>query len=623
MEINDNLFQQFISCPLKLYHSQNKKAATFKDLPLKHRNKLLLRDTVAVQFKNRKFTSDNTDQALIETAKWLEDDQVAICGAVIKSGKFITRVPILLKEGNRFTIIQIHGKLRKRSQAETISSVTKSRTTALYLMKAAYRTEILRREFPDAVYSASFYFPERGFRATSDLLLHKARSARHSVPDPELAENCMRLFAKVTATGGVEDVTASIPENIAYKGVSGKPLVDLLELISTKDWSCGNSLNVNIHQGCKLCTFRKNQTSGEGGCWDEFFVESDIMRPERHVFELIGHGNEADSDNGFHYQEEVPYSDQFTSFEVIKKYGGQVITIQQRRILQLLKAKSDPVPELWAKPMLKELSELIFPLHFIDFEAATYALPMQRGNGPYTPVYFQFSCHTLYESGELKHHEWLDDIMNRAHPHLYFIEALSGISDIYTGTVVQYSPFESQGVRLLLAEMKRNSMLYKQQVDKLTGFIEGENGLRSRFYDISRLVRDAYYNSNMEGSLGLKQVLKSILKWSQKNTSGSEKKALIYDREIDLYQNLDDSALKGPDPYKSVQGEGMAINDGEAAMNVYISLKSGLLSVSEKAEMPVKLKRYCALDSYSLVIIYMHLKMLMEQIDGDKDVVFL
>jgi hypothetical protein len=623
MEINDNLFQQFISCPLKLYHSGNSKSATYRDLPFKHRNKLLLRDTVSLQFQNRKFTSDNTDQAFIETVKWIKDDKVAICGAVFKSGNFITRIPILLKDGNRFTIIQIHGKLRKRSQAETISTVTKSRTTALYLLKAAYRTEIIRHSFPDAVFDAHFYFPERGFRATSDLLLQKAKTVRDSEPDPELVENCKRLFAKVTATGGVEEVSASIPESIASRSVSGKSLAEVLELINRRKWNSGNPLNIKIHQGCKSCVFRKSDTPGKAGCWDEFFVERDMIHPDRHVFELIGHGNEADSDKGFHYQEEVPYSDQFTSFEIIKKYGGPVITIQQRRILQLLKSKGDPVPELWVKPMLKELAHLNFPLHFIDFEAATYALPMQRGVGPYTPVYFQFSCHTLYESGELKHHEWLDDNMNRAHPHLDFIGALTGIPAINSGTVIQYSPFESQGVRLLLAEMKRNSMLYKRQVDKLIKFIEGDKGGVNRFYDLSRLVRDAYYNSAMEGSLGLKQVLRSILNWSQKNTAGSENRAVIHDMEVDLFRNADDSDLTGPDPYKSVQGEGMTIDDGEIAMNVYVSLKSGLLTDSEQAEMPVKLKRYCALDSYSLIIIYKHLKMLMEQIVGDNDVVFL
>jgi len=43
-------------------------------------------------------------------------------------------------------------------------------------------------------------------------------------------------------------------------------------------------------------------------------------------------------------------------------------------------------------------------------------------------------------------------------------------------------------------------------------------------------------------------------------------------------------------------------------MNAYISLKSGLLSNKEKEIVPNLLRRYCAMDSYALFIIYRHLK---------------
>ncbi len=620
MDITDNLFQQFVTCPLKLYHHQDENREPRTYLPFKHRNKLQLRDAVAVQFQNRKFTSDDTQTALKETEAWLLEDEVTICGAVIKSGPFLSRIPILKKKGEQFTIIQIHGKLRKRSQSDKIRGEEKSRTTTSYILKAAYRTEVLRRLYPGAEFLAQFYFPQRDFKATTDSVLQKAKTARDADPDPEFIENCSRLFAMVDATEGVQKLISSVPENIAHKTIAGESIADTLKLMESRDWSEGNILNIKIHRGCRSCDYRRRSPSGTEGCWSRFFVESELNNPERHVFELIGHGNEIDTNNGHYYQENVPYADQFASFEMVQKYGGPKITIQQRRVLQLLKAKGESVPSLWAKPILKQLDHLEYPLHFIDFEAATYALPMNRGDGPYKPVYFQYSCHTLYENGEIKEANWLDEDSSSGHPHHRFIHSLTGVKDIYRGTIVQYSPFEVQGVRQLLAEMKRNSMKNENEIDRLKRLLGGNSSKDNRFYDISSLIRDAYFSSKLEGSLGLKQVLKSILKWQKENSHNTDKTVRIFDKEINLFPEDD---TKSNNPYKQIQDDVTAIDDGENAMHAYISMKSDLLTKEESAELPEQLKRYCALDSYSMILIYKHLKMLTEQMSGEEDLIIM
>ena len=45
-----------------------------------------------------------------------------------------------------------------------------------------------------------------------------------------------------------------------------------------------------------------------------------------------------------------------------------------------------------------------FPLHFIDFETSTVALPFTKGE-PYEQVAFQFSHHIYYENGNPSEHE--------------------------------------------------------------------------------------------------------------------------------------------------------------------------------------------------------------------------
>lgn len=603
MIINDNLFFQAVNCPLKLYHYQSVDHFRTEYMPFKHRNKLQLRNCIAIQFKNRKFTSDHTNTAHLETEQWLKEDVVTVCGAVLKNERFITRIPILVKSGNTFTIVQIHGKLRKRSESGSINSVPKKRTTCNYLLKAAYRTEVLKRLYPEADIHVDFYFPDRTYKASAENVL-KLVSDSHS-NEVEVSKECTNLFTKVDATKGVKELSQTIPDIISHSAFSGKSVSEVCDEISNIDWSAGNLFNVKVNHSCKYCDYRKNDQLQDGGCWNTFFFEKEINDPESHVFELIGHGNEIDSDNGFFYQEQVPFSDQFSTFDVIKKHGGPTITIQQRRILQLLKAKGDEVPNLWIKPGMNKLNNLQFPLHFLDFEAATYAIPMQRGDGPYTPVYFQFSCHTMHENGEIVHTEWLDNDLELGHPHIDFINKLSEVPDIARGTIVQYSQFEQRALNQILSGWNRNSMVYKSEISTLKNLIGGESQGDHRFLDLSQIVRDFYYNKFLEGGLGLKQILTAVLQIERHTIDREVSSVKIHDLYLDLFGS--DSGTDKPDLYKAIQMENYdTIDDGAVAMNAYISLKSNLLNERELSEVPTLMKRYCALDSYAMIVIYNH-----------------
>lgn len=616
MDINDNLFVQAISCPLKLYHSSVNKDFRKNDLPFKHRNKLQLRDTISIRFNHRKFTSDDTLVAIRETEIWIKEENVTICGAVIQSDNLLSRIPILVKNGDEFTIIQVHGKLRKRSDSSEIHSVPKKRTTSLYLLKAAYRAEIVRRLFPKAIIKVEFYFPQRGYKASVDQLLQKINRMN---TDPVIVKECDQLFAKVEATKGVNDILKSVPATISHKIFAGRSVSEICDQLQSTDWTKGNQLNVKVNQSCKYCDFRKNENLEKNGCWNQFFFDEEITEPGRHVFELIGHGNEVDSDNGYHYQEQIPYADQFSSFEIVEKYSGPKITIQQRRVLQLLKAKGEKIPKLWAKQEIKEINNLEYPLHFIDFEAATYAIPMKRGNGPYSPVYFQFSCHSLYKNGDVEHFGWLDSDPESGYPHSSFVRELYNIPHINCGTLIQYSQFEQQALRSLATEFNRNAMLYESELSMLKELLLEHKSGSPRFLDLSRLVRDTYFNTFLEGSLGLKQVLKSVLRFQKSADPIRSQIVKIADVEIDLFEDYPEE--NNPDPYKSAQDHRYAIDDGASAMNAYISLKSNLLTLDEAAHLPNLLKRYCALDSFALIVIFNHLKSLIEKMDQEKDLI--
>lgn len=60
-------------------------------------------------------------------------------------------------------------------------------------------------------------------------------------------------------------------------------------------------------------------------------------------------------------------------------------------------------------------------------------------------------------------------------------------------------------------------------------------------------------------------------------------------------------------PYLNIQTGNNLILDRSSAMNAWISFKCGLLREEERDVVLELLKRYCELDSYSMVILYHHL----------------
>ncbi|MEX0649243.1 MAG: DUF2779 domain-containing protein [Balneolaceae bacterium] len=615
LQVNDNLFQQAVSCPLKVFHYRKENSPKIV-LPFKQRNKLRLRDAVAFQFENVKFTSDQTKTAARETEEWLKEDEIIICGAVIEKENYYTRIPVLRKQDTHFSVIQVHGKLRKRSQAQAITSAGKNRATDIYLLKAAYRVEVLKQRFPGSDINVQFFFPNRVFKASVENLLQRTNRKSDSDIDEKTHSELNELFACVDATQGTEEMRFSIPETVAHKDFAGSSLLSALENIRGKIWLPSSDYDMEIHTACKYCKYR----TGKNGCWAQFFDRNEITHPYFHVFELIGHGNNVEAESGFYYQEEVPVQEAFQSFEAVKKTGGKKITIQQRRLLQLLKSREETVPEIWAKPGIQAVQTLSFPLHFIDFEAATYALPMHRTGGAYDPVYFQFSCHTLQENGELTHTEWLDSDSGSGYPHQDFVNQLAAVKDIFQGTLVQYSPFEGQALNYLYREFGKNSMLYKKELTALNELINLQGQIQTpRLFDLSKLIRDSYFNWFFDGSLGLKSVLTGILKRIKQTFPEESSEAKIYDLEIDMLSHSKDGGE--PDPYKEIQHPLYQIEDGAEAMHAYISLKNENLSEEEKEIIPGLLKRYCALDSYAMVVIFQHLKELAQKIEKDDDLI--
>lgn len=614
--INDDLFLNTVSCPLKLTHiTDNQLKQRTSKLYFRQRNKLHTRDAIATRFENCRHTSNSAEAASIETGKWLKEETVAICGAVIQHENLLTRIPILVKNGDQLTIIQVHGKLRKRSESDVIRPTIKKRSILRYLLKAAYRLEVLNRRFPAFKIEIQFYFPNKHFKSSVDNL-HLFHQQTYA-DDKAIQEQLSQLFTKAHATKAAEHIREEIPGNLSYKDFKNVSVRDAIRTMNMFIESSGTPI-INRHASCKYCQFRLPGKNVSTGCWDQFFSNNQINHPEKHIFELIGHGNNAELENGTYYQEQAEPSRSFNSVEKLINQGSSTITILQRRNLQILQAKDLQVPNVWLKQGAKIVDELKYPLHFLDFEAATYAIPMKKESRPYTPVYFQFSCHTLRENGELIHTEWLDLQEGSKHPHKEFVRQLSKVPGIFEGTIMQYSPFEKQGVNRLIADFKRDQQSYQHELELLEKIrISASADYEHRFFDVSKIIRDYYFNEYLNDSLGLKHILKSVVQWEYFSEFTDFFEEEMIQTFLD-FNNEDPGNRNNMDPYQNIQNSDFSISDGSDAMNAWLAAKNGLLPEEEEEIIPRILKKYCTLDSFALFVIFKHIKRFTGMVD-DKD----
>ncbi len=166
-----------------------------------------------------------------------------------------------------------------------------------------------------------------------------------------------------------------------------------------------------------------------------------------------------------------------------------LLTHMQRRVRDSV-ASSEPFvgPDLGSA-----LSEIEFPISFLDFEAVGHAVPVYVGTRPYQAVPFQWSLYVREESGELRHTEFLND--DADDPRERLITALLEVMPP-TGSIVAYSPYEKTTIERLARDFPH--------------YAEPLNALAGRIVDMLQIVRQHYYHPAFHGSFSIKSVLPAL-----------------------------------------------------------------------------------------------------------------
>ncbi len=143
------------------------------------------------------------------------------------------------------------------------------------------------------------------------------------------------------------------------------------------------------------------------------------------------------------------------------------------------------------------LSDLNYPLFFMDFETFQPAVPLYDNSKPYQQIPFQYSIHLKgKKGGELKHFEFLSE--PGEDPRVKFIEGLLNDAKGKGDIIVYNKSFE-------ITRLKEIARDFPQDADEIEKLI-----LRIRDLMIP-FQRKYYYAPEMKGSYSIKAVLPSLV----------------------------------------------------------------------------------------------------------------
>ena len=163
--------------------------------------------------------------------------------------------------------------------------------------------------------------------------------------------------------------------------------------------------------------------------------------------------------------------------------------------------------EEYISPALEaELHNVVYPIHFLDFETVGLGIPRYPFTRPYQTIPFQWSNHILFDDGTIVHREYLcdEDKDPREEFSLSLLDVLGR-----KGSIVTYTSYEEGIIRGLAEELPEyNKKLY---------------ALLIRIKDLHKIISRNYYHPGFNGSFSLKSVLPAILsEMSYKNLAIQE-----------------------------------------------------------------------------------------------------
>jgi len=548
-------------------------------------------------------TGNDHKEAKKQTALYLKEENITLFEPYIESDQKIIRIDILNKKGNHYQLIEVKSKSYNSKEDPT----AQKKGLKEYIYDLAYQYLVLheylaQKDEPFTI-TPYLYLPDKSKRSKTEGL-----NSLFKLREEEFSGKTFRAVAVDIDENYRKDIEK---EDLLVLVDLYDEVIELQEEIKQRSTAFLKSLNpvlineqAKLNKGCFSCEYNvANEEFKDSGfelCWKE---KDD---PEHSIIDLYYAGSLGKKSLGIeNLVDHLIEINRLSLDDIPEEFIGDGSRGQRQRIqLEFTERKQ----EYFSDNMTEDL-KWDYPLHFIDFETATAALPYHKGMNPYEAVAFQWSCHTIREPGaEPEHFEWIN--MNQIFPNFDFAGALMDCIGT-EGTVLMWATHENTILRNIFNQMEKYNYVDEELNIWLKGIVKFGKEDQTRLLDMNKFTLEHYFHPKMKGKTSIKKVLPAVL---YENTSERISRWLKeFDSKFSLLNEKDGRIT---DPYAQLppldifdQGE-KYLKDGGGAMAAYQDILFGLRKNDAKSLKAYEkgLLNYCKLDTLAMVIIWEHWK---------------
>ncbi len=613
--LTKTLFKKGLECPLKLtvnYKSSEEKNEFLSALAdggfqAEELSRLHYRPGYLIDDRDYANSLKNTNDLL------KKPDSIIYEAAFLHENLFV-RTDILVKTGNVIKVIEVKAK----SFDSTMNNVFINNSGRirpewrLYLFDLAFQKYVVQKSYPEYSIQSYLMLADKSKRASIDGL-----------------NQLFQITKNPNSRTGIDVKVESI-EDIGDPIMEPRNLSGLINDIISKDIHKihGLSFKSLVENFTELYTNQKeiNWKDYNGHvcreCWMEQFNIGDEDKLRPNIYELWQFRNQKTL-----FKSNIFFLDQLQKSDFDEPLDTH-LSIKNRQLLQIEKRVNESLNKpvnfyLDVDNLRDEMLEWKFPLHFIDFETCTSALPFTKGRHPYEQIAFQYSHHIIYSDGKIEHKSEYINAEPGMFPNYDFVRSLKKDLEFDNGSVFKYATHENSILNAIY-----DQLIDSDETDKneLMDFIQSVTNKKENnkliwrgerdMIDMCDLVKKYFYDSYMKGSNSIKVVLPAVIKicefvnkkYSKKigeiNTTSlnfSNDHVWIQDGNLDPYSSLpipDFSTITKP------VGDINKLNNGGDALTAYAKIQYLEMSSQERKIIKESLLKYCELDTLAMVMIY-------------------
>ena len=578
------------------------------------------------------------------TREYLNQDNIIIYEAAFLFDGFFIRTDILVKKGNEIKLIEVKAKSFDSTNENTFLGKRGGIDGKMkpYLFDLAFQKKVAQTAFPEFQFTAFFMMADKSKTASIDGLNQLFRIPSNGNPRTEIIRrvNSLNEIGNSVLSEINVDVIISDILNDRHLYHNNLGFSESMELF--KD-SYINRTYLNWPTNfstCKKCEFKttiedeiNGLQSGIKHCFQRQFGWNDEQFDAPNAMEIWNYRGKNLMEEHRLLLQDVTEED----FNVVPVAGK--ISLTERQWIQVEKSRTNDSSFYVEKEGLQdEMNKWKFPLHFIDFETSTVALPFTTGRKPYEQVAFQFSHHVYHEDGKIEHKTEFISNTPGEFPNFIFARALYNALKNDDGSIFRFAAHENTILNAIVEQLKQSNEPNKEELliflksitNSTKNSVEQWSGERTMI-DLNKVIKDYYYNPYTKGSNSIKAVLPAILKsstflqtkypqslseinLSSQNFNSNHIWLQIENNELinpykmlpPLFENWNDEALA--ENISELEN----IADGGAALMAYAKLQYQDMTEVERTEITTGLLKYCELDTLAMVMVFEHLKEICE-----------